>query len=143
MSSQLRKMGRRIMKKHKMLPSKRKRGGIPFGKWTKMILQMLEERDRRAAGSVVEQLKAEEGKDEGQRNGEGTPEVQEVRTQDQGSSARRRRPSQGRRQAVQKKIEACLGIARSLIEQSWWIFAAAVLALGFSAAWLVTHLQLF
>ncbi len=66
MSSHLRAMGRSIMRRHKVLPSKRKRAGIPFRQWTKIILQALEKRAKQTPepSSVTEQLKNEEAKGE-------------------------------------------------------------------------------
>lgn len=63
MSSHLRTMGRRIMRRHKVLPSKRKRHGIPFRKWVKIVLQAMEQRKAKLS-SVTEQLKNEEAKGE-------------------------------------------------------------------------------
>lgn len=63
MSNQFRAMGRRIMRKHKILPSARKRHGIPFGKWTQIVVQMMEARAKKVvearAKSVAEKLKEE------------------------------------------------------------------------------------
>lgn len=70
MSNHFRKMGRRMMRKHKALPSKRKRHGIPFKTWVQLILKsiegqrkkMMEAEASKPRPSIAEQLKAEEKK---------------------------------------------------------------------------------
>lgn len=52
MSNQFRTMGRRIMRQHKILPSKRGRHGIPFRKWVQIVIQMMEAKAAQAAAAV-------------------------------------------------------------------------------------------